>query len=194
VAQKGNKNAFKHGGYAKEVLLPNESAEEFEQLYQAFRSQFNPIGEAEESVVRDLVGIVWVKNRLNGSLRRAFELSELAVSQIGESPLDIIVRSQAELAFLKNMTLGDRERVFHAACQLAEITRNPLYNNVDDVLKLREQLDRSFDKGVKRLVSLKEFQRLYGAKPIEKLPKAEPTSIAPDQANLRTTTEGGKER
>jgi hypothetical protein len=44
MSKKNNKNSFKHGVYAKDIVLPNESAEEFEQLRQEFRLQFNPIG------------------------------------------------------------------------------------------------------------------------------------------------------
>jgi hypothetical protein len=44
MSKRNNKNSFKHGVYAKDIVLPNESAEEFEQLRQEFRLQFNPIG------------------------------------------------------------------------------------------------------------------------------------------------------
>ena len=83
MTRRMNKNAFKHGVYAKEIVLPNESAEGFEQLHQAFRLQYNPIDEAEEAIVRDLVGIQWQKVRLDGWLRRAFELDERVASEIG---------------------------------------------------------------------------------------------------------------
>jgi hypothetical protein len=43
MSKKHNKNALKHGAYTKDIVLPNESAEEFEQLRQEFRLQFNPI-------------------------------------------------------------------------------------------------------------------------------------------------------
>ena len=44
MAKKGNKNSLKHGIYAKKILLPNESAEEFEQHLQEFRLPFPPSG------------------------------------------------------------------------------------------------------------------------------------------------------
>lgn len=182
MTRRMNKNAFKHGVYAKEIVLPNESAEGFEQLHQAFRLQYNPIDEAEEAIVRDLVGIQWQKVRLDGWLRRAFELDERVASEIGHLPLDIIVQLAKTTNAQANMLLLDlRAKVFNFARQLSEI--NPAFDNIDSILKLREQLDRSFDKGVQRLAIAKEFRRLYGAKPIEKLPKAEPTSIAPDETD-----------
>ena len=83
MTRRMNKNAFKHGVYAKDIVLPNESAEEFEQLRQEFRLQFNPIGAPQEAVVRELAGIQWVKDRLNRPLRQSFIHSELIVSEVG---------------------------------------------------------------------------------------------------------------
>ncbi len=227
MSKKNNKNAFKHGAYAKEILLPNESAEEFEKHLQAFRLKYNPIGEPEEAVVRDLAAIQWVKDRLNGALRQCFQHSELIVSEIGESPLDLIVHSfkasqelmtsmsdtalarvdkisQAKLGLLNGTTPEEREKVLKAADQLSQSSRessiilqgmvdvasgllsaarNPLSQNVDVVLKLQEQLDRRYDKAVQRLIIMKEYDRQYGAKPIEELPKVEPTPVVPDQTD-----------
>jgi hypothetical protein len=179
MSKKGNKNAFKHGIYAKEILLPNESAEEFEQVHQAFRLQYNPIGEAEDAMVRGLVGIQWQIGRLDRWLRRAFELDDRVASEIGHLPLNIIV----ELAKTTNektniLVLDQRAKAFNLVRQLAEI--NPALDDVGRILKLREQLEKSFDKGVARLANAKEFQKLYGAKLIEQLPNTEPTSLAPD--------------
>ena len=60
------------------------------------------------------------------------------------------------------------------------------------VLKLFEQLDRRYDKAVKRLVNLKEYDGLYGAKLIEQLPQAEPTPIAPDETGDRKVRRRGR--
>jgi hypothetical protein len=109
--------------------------------------------------------------------------------------------SQAKLALLKGATPEERQKVLNAAhqlakssnewitilqatvnraSQLASVVRDPLTQNVDVVLKLFEQLDRRYDKGVQRLVNMKEYGRLYGIKRIEELPKADPTPIAPN--------------
>jgi hypothetical protein len=214
--KKQNHNALKHGAYAKDIVLPNESAEEFEQLRHEFRLQFNPVGEPQEAVVRELAEIQWVKNRLNQPLRQSFIHSELLVSEVGRWPMDLIVDyvkasmkvmastremalaradkiAEAQFALFKVTTSEEREKVLKAADQLAASTeqwhillkgimgaattvqtaaRDPLSQNVDVVLKLFEQLDRRYDKAVKRLVTLKEYDRLYGAKLIEQLPQA----------------------
>jgi hypothetical protein len=230
MSKKKNKNALKHGAYAKDIVLPNESAEEFEQLRQEFHLQFNPIGAPQEAVVRELAEIQWVKNRLNRPLRQSFIHSELIVSEVGTWPLDLIVNCakqstevldsttdmawaradklvQAKFAFLKGTTSEEREKVLNAAAQLAASSgewclvakgmidaandlqnsaRDPLSQNVDVVLKLFEQLDRRYDKAMTRLVNLKEYDKLYGAKLIEQLPQAEPTPIAPDETGDAT--------
>jgi hypothetical protein len=185
MAQKNNKNAFKFGVYANQILLPNESAEEFKQHLQEFRLQFNPVGEPQEAVVREMATIQWVKNRLNAPLRQCFLHSEVIVSEIGESPREIIVRSlKASMALLTAMNdaaLSRGDKVLRVASDLLSVAQNPLRHNVDAVLKLHEQLDRHYDKCIKRLVTMKEYDRLYGAKRIEQLPKAEPTLIAPNE-------------
>jgi hypothetical protein len=73
-----------------------------------------------------------------------------------------------------------------AANGFQNAARDPLSQNVDVVLKLFEQLDRRYDKAMTRLVILKEYDKLYGAKRIEELPKAEPTPIAPDETGDAT--------
>jgi hypothetical protein len=190
MAKKGNKNAVKHGIYAKEILLPNESAEEFEQLHQAFRLRYNPIDETEEAIVGGLVVIQWQIGRLDGRLRRAFELDDRLASEIGHLPINIMV----ELAKTTNDKtpipfLDQRAKALNLVRQLAEI--NPALDDVARILKLREQLEKSFDKGVGRLVNQKEYQKLYGAKRSEPLPKAETTSLAPDATD--TVTAKGSE-
>src|SRR5262245_8172963 len=149
MAKKGNKNSLRHGAYAKEILLPNESPEEFEQLHQAFRLQYDPIGAAEEVIVRNLAVIQLQIGRLDGWLRRAFELDDRVVSEIGQLPFNIIV----ELAKTTNgkanvLALDQRAKALSFARQLSAI--NPALDNVGRILKLREQLERSFDKGVSR--------------------------------------------
>jgi hypothetical protein len=192
MAKKGNKNPLKHGVYAKDVLLPNESAEEFEQHLQEFRLPFDPVGEPQEAVVRELATIQWVKDRLNASLRQCFIQSELIVSEIGESPQDIVVRSlkssMALLTTVNDAALARGDKILRVVSNLLSVAQNPLSHNVDAILKLVEQLDRRYDKCMQRLVNMKDYGRLCVAKPIEQLPKAEPTFIAPNETAGDTAT------
>jgi hypothetical protein len=40
----GKNNAITHGAYAKNLLLPNESREQFELLHQGLIEEWNPTG------------------------------------------------------------------------------------------------------------------------------------------------------
>src|SRR5262245_45045613 len=139
-----------------------------------------PLAKLEEAMVRDLAAIQRQISRLDGWMRRAFELDDRVASEIGQLPFNIIV----ELAKTTNekaniLLLEQRAKALNFAHQLAEI--NPALDNVGRILKLREQLERSFDKGVSRIANAKEFKKLYGAKLIELLPQAERTSISLDE-------------
>ena len=49
-----NRNALVHGLYAKDVLLPWDSKEDFERLHEDLKAEFCPHGRAEEEAVLDL--------------------------------------------------------------------------------------------------------------------------------------------
>ena len=55
----GNQNALLHGLYAKDVLLPWDSKEDFLRLHEDLKAEFNPDGRAEEEAVLDLAFLHW---------------------------------------------------------------------------------------------------------------------------------------
>ena len=57
------KSALVNGRYAKDVLLPWESREEFEELLADLREEFHPDGRMEEETVFDLAYQRWQKQR-----------------------------------------------------------------------------------------------------------------------------------
>ena len=57
----GNKNALLHGLYAKDVLLPWDSKEDFLKLHEDLKIEFFPDGRAEEEAVLDLAFLHWHK-------------------------------------------------------------------------------------------------------------------------------------
>ena len=59
----GNKNSLMHGVYSSEVILPWESADEFEKLRKAFRAEWKPNGYSEEHAVLDVTYYTWMKWR-----------------------------------------------------------------------------------------------------------------------------------
>jgi hypothetical protein len=57
-------NALLHGLYAKDVLLPWDSKEDFLRLLQELTDEFFPNGRAEEETVLDLAFLHWQKRTL----------------------------------------------------------------------------------------------------------------------------------
>ncbi len=58
------KNALKHGAYSREIVLPWESAEEFDAMLQANREDLNPEGAMQESCVEQITQLQWLKRRV----------------------------------------------------------------------------------------------------------------------------------
>ena len=59
-----NRNALVHGLYAKDVLLPWDSPEDFERLHEDLKAEFCPHGRAEEQAVLELTFLHWDKQTL----------------------------------------------------------------------------------------------------------------------------------
>jgi hypothetical protein len=62
--KEGNLNALVHGLYASEIVLPWESAEEFEQLHNDLQNEWRPDGRMELETVFGLARLFWIKRRL----------------------------------------------------------------------------------------------------------------------------------
>src|ERR1017187_1499153 len=60
----GNKNALLHGLYAKDVLLPWDSKEDFLKLHEDLKIELFPDGRAEEEAVLDLAFLHWHKRTI----------------------------------------------------------------------------------------------------------------------------------
>jgi|PersoiStandDraft_1058852.scaffolds.fasta_scaffold35978_2 hypothetical protein len=60
----GNQNALLHGLYARDVLLPWDSKEDFLKLHEDLKAEFFPDGRAEEEAVLDLAFLHWHKRTI----------------------------------------------------------------------------------------------------------------------------------
>jgi hypothetical protein len=60
----GNQNALLHGLYARDVLLPWDSKEDFLKLHEDLKTEFFPDGRAEEEAVLDLAFLHWHKRTI----------------------------------------------------------------------------------------------------------------------------------
>jgi hypothetical protein len=136
-----SKNALIHGVYASEILLPGESEEHFDELYQALRRDLNPESPLEEEAVLDIVRFHWLK-------RRAIKAAKGKYRE-GTLMMDACER----LERYKNKTL-DRKPI--------EPTYEPA--DLEGVIKMEAMIDARIEKGLARLARIKEFRRLYGKK------------------------------
>lgn len=59
-----NHNALVHGLYAKDILLPWDSKDDFEKLHADLRAEFFPWGRSEEETVLDLAYAYWQKQTI----------------------------------------------------------------------------------------------------------------------------------
>lgn len=57
--QRSSFNALKHGIYSHQVVLDNESPEEFMKLLRAYRDQFQPTDQLEADLIQDLADARW---------------------------------------------------------------------------------------------------------------------------------------
>src|ERR1035437_1814963 len=60
----GNRHALLHGLYARDVLLPWDSKEDFLKLHADLKAEFTPNGRAEEEAVLDLAFLHWHKRTI----------------------------------------------------------------------------------------------------------------------------------
>ncbi len=68
-----SKNAFTHGYYVSDIVLPKESQQDFEALLKAYRDEYCPDGVSEEAAVFDLTSLHWRKRRFDVGSRQALQ-------------------------------------------------------------------------------------------------------------------------
>ena len=67
-----SQNALVHGVYAKDIVLPWESPEDFKRLFDELQTEWKPAGRTEYETVLTLARWNWVKHRLMRSTEMAF--------------------------------------------------------------------------------------------------------------------------
>jgi hypothetical protein len=76
-------NALVHGVYAKDLVLPWESEEDFTKLYQAYHEEFNVEGASEEEALLDVVVCDWQQRRAAKAAQMGFEGDPLVLKILG---------------------------------------------------------------------------------------------------------------
>jgi len=60
--ERSKRNATRHGIFA-DILLPNESRQEFDSLWSGLRAYFDPVGTLEEVLVEKIAWLLWRMRR-----------------------------------------------------------------------------------------------------------------------------------
>ena len=76
-------NALKTGAYASSVVIPGESREDFQRLFDEFVVGLMPKGAVEQSMVHELAVVTWKKFRLD-------QLEQSALTRVIQKPLRAI--------------------------------------------------------------------------------------------------------
>src|SRR5690242_15662263 len=62
-------NALKHGAFAREVVLPGESRQEFEELHRSLLEEHAGDGPLEEDTILSIAKCMWARRRLERWMR-----------------------------------------------------------------------------------------------------------------------------
>ncbi len=94
-------NALLHGIYARDLVLPWESEDEFSKLHGSIQAELNPAGPLEDQVIFDITRLHWLKRRVVRASQIDFysepaspKLAELA--RKGVSEIEDHLRDQAK--------------------------------------------------------------------------------------------------
>jgi hypothetical protein len=242
-----SKNALSHGAYSRQVVLPWEDEQDFNDLYEELREELSPNGRSEEEAVFDLACLHWKKRRLNigsqlaflrdrdisaltdagrrngsegiaeyfaktldnnestrdtmRSMNRAMRELVVPVNGLATKHIQRMLASdgtnqeskQSGVAELEKLTVLMTEMkaaagIIGAGLRLIEsygLDERPCERAyrpdlMERELKVLADIDKRIEKAIARLVTLKEYKRLYGTKEVKARP-AEAISLPAKQ-------------
>jgi hypothetical protein len=120
-----SQNAVTHGLYAKGVVLPNESREQYQEILDAYQKQFHPEGPVEADLLEEMAAAKWRQRRLwaietdlldDETAQQTYKLDEDGVGYDAITPLSFAYAelSSKSLSFLSRNE-SRLERVYHRA-------------------------------------------------------------------------------
>ena len=186
------KNAISHGLYSNAVVLPWESAEDYQELQRAYRDDLKPHGVIQEEIVDEIVCLVWKKRRFVRGYNLLFS-TDLVAQQLaaaaevdGWTGVERYVRKRRDSASNVEQAVMVSPAEFRARVkarlasgdfhgppspvvkpvvsdqQILERLYQPA--ELDRFLTTLGSLNARIDKALARLVISKEFKLRYGKK------------------------------
>jgi hypothetical protein len=141
----GNKNALCHGVFSNEVVLPWESAADFEQLHAAFKDEWKPSGCSEETAVLDLTSATWIKWRAIKMAQLRYFQDPFGVDLLksGKTSWQDILQHEQGVPERTQTALGHMDEVMCAWNDMLKIVRErPYWTDTDDGKKIQSQLSQ----------------------------------------------------
>ena len=129
-----SRNALVHGIYAKDVLLPWDSKEDFEKLHEDLKAEFSPHGRAEEEAVLDLAFLHWTKQTI-------WRMRQTAVLK-DPFTLDILQTGRKSWSGIRN-ELRAAAKKLHTLGHLADANMSALQSQVE---RLLQKIEKCSDK------------------------------------------------
>jgi hypothetical protein len=112
----GGNNAFKHGAFSQDLILPDEKREELEQLHESLIEEWKPKGALEEDTVLTLAQGIWLKRRVERFYHREAtwaqehpEEEELNVMDLFATALDATQSVEDAAGLIANLPKHYRE-------------------------------------------------------------------------------------
>lgn len=161
-----SQNAIKHGLNSRRVVLVNESQSEYGRLLAAYRAEWNPQGQSENDLVRDIVDARWRIERIKAMETAAMD-AEIFVNR---KPLDAI------------FTVTTPELRQTDALQVMGAEKN---NFLDKLDRFELRYTRIYERAIKALVHL---QKLRGTG-LEQEPRHEQPSPGQNEPEKQSTAE-----
>jgi len=113
------KNALVHGVYSSDLILPWEKAEDFIELLNGLRRDFQPIGMSEDLAIFDKACAYWKKFRMQRVNQVALHQNAIA-AQIEESGKRGVNGIRSHLDRVRSKKKRRHEELATAASELAE--------------------------------------------------------------------------
>jgi hypothetical protein len=184
-----NKNALKHGVYAMDLILSWESEQDYQELYQGFKDEWKPSGDAEEHAVLDLTHYTWLRLRLIKSANLKFFRSSVSDElKSGAVTWDEMIRHEAAVPKHAVAAIHTAKGMIENLDGTFEVIRAQPYWTEDsegkevqqklsrlqyDVSNLKEEVKTKVVKGMENLVdtvreSKARFDQAYDLDEMEK--------------------------
>jgi hypothetical protein len=149
-----SKNALKTGAYTAMIVLPGESEEDFQKLYEQFMNDLMPNDVAESAMVYELAGLTWKKLRLEKLEHAAFIRSidsNLNIKDLADEGIKI---NQRHEHFLKDINKLDKN-LFHLNRDCLDRLNNIFRNDISasDIIELQKTVPLIYDSIITQMTA-----------------------------------------